>query len=165
MRKWIETISPKSLHDNFGIYNGEWMKQMDRCWNSDDNMYQVTSRLLITEWGKVEHAVINKIVSSNDDTFLSSDGSRDIPWAEKQAIKNELFGKDRVAIEVFPEDKHLVDVADCYHLWILPKGFKMPFGIHPLKDVKCKVVNRGVPKDLTSLANNTKMLIDNKNNN
>ena len=54
-----------------------------------------------------------------------------------------MFGVDRIAIEVFPEEKRLVDVMDCYHLWILPKYFEMPFGIHP-KDKKCKVVNRGV---------------------
>ena len=125
---------------------------MDRCWWSDDG-YQVTSRLLFTEWGKVEHAAITykpegfKVNSSIDEVInsLSNDGSRDIPWNVKQEIKNELWGKDRIAIEVFPQEKNLIDVQDIYHLWIMPKGFKMPFGIHPIKDVQCKVVNRGVP--------------------
>ena len=168
MRKWKETVSPKQANDYLNCYKGTWSKEMDRCWWSDDG-YQVTSRLLFTEWGKVEHAAIsyhpygfgdNKSLEEVLDEF-SNDGSRDIPWNIKQEIKNELWGKDRVAIEVFPTEKNLVDVQDCYHLWIMPKGFKMPFGIHPTKDVQCKVVNRGVPKIQNSgyLAENTRIMI------
>ena len=36
------------------------MPQMDRCWFSDDG-YQVTSRILITDWGKVKQCrVVNR---------------------------------------------------------------------------------------------------------
>ena len=58
--EWRETISPRFLHETIGVYNGIWMPQMDRCWNSNDG-YQVTSRILITEWGKVEHAAIARV--------------------------------------------------------------------------------------------------------
>ena len=51
-RVWKEGIAPKYLHDNFGAYHGIWMPQMDRCWFSDDG-YQVTSRILITDWGRL----------------------------------------------------------------------------------------------------------------
>ena len=140
-RKWVDTISPKAMNDMLGIYEAsEWHKQCDRCWMSDDG-YQVCSRLLRTEIGNVEHVTILK-TTDNMSEKLKGDGSLDIPWAVKQEIKNELFGKDMTAIEVFPEENRLVDVCDVYHLWILPKKFKMPFGIHP-KDTKCSVVNRG----------------------
>lgn len=153
MRKWKEGISPKQTNEILNCYHGTWMPQMDRCWYSDDG-YQVTSRLLFTEWGKVEHAAITYKPNGfkSDKTIeevlndMTNDGSRDIPWNVKQEIKNELWGKDRIAIEVFPQEKNLIDAQDCYHLWIMPKGFKMPFGIHPTRDVQCKVVNRGVPK-------------------
>lgn len=56
-RIWKETPSPAFLHAEFGVYQGMWMPQMDRCWMSDDGL-QVTSRLLMTKWGKVEHACI-----------------------------------------------------------------------------------------------------------
>lgn len=155
MRKWIETIPPKMMHDELGIYKGEWFPQMDRCWNSDDGVYQVCSRLIITKTGlKIEHATINVI--DKDNYYFSSNGERDIPWKEKQAIKNEIFGEDRIAIEVFPEESHLVDVMDIYHLWVLPKYFKIPFGIHPVKDEKCRVVNRGINKNL--VLDNTKKI-------
>ena len=37
---------------------------------------------------------------------------------------------DRVAVEVYPPESQLVDDADLYHLWVLPAGFELPFGLH-----------------------------------
>lgn len=151
-RVWKECLSPKYLHDEFGVYNGAWMPQMDRCWFSDDG-YQVTSRILITTWGKVEHAAIT--YKGYSETEFSMDGKLDIPWAVKQEIKNEVFGENRLAIEVFPTESNKVDVMDVYHLWVFPKGYALPFGIHPTKDKKCNVVNRGCPKDVSRLVENS----------
>lgn len=83
---------------------------------------------------------------------FSFNGERDIHWAVKQEIKNELFGENRVAIEVFPEEKSKIDAQDIYHLWVMTKGFKLPFGIHVKRDKQCEVINRGCPKDITRLA-------------
>lgn len=66
---------------------------------------------------------------------------RPIGWSEKMMIKNEIFGEDRVAIEVYPKQKNLVDSADVYHLWVFDKKFEMPFGIHP-REYR-KAINRG----------------------
>lgn len=134
MRKWIKCIPPKEMHERFGVYQGVWMPQMDRYWESDDGL-SVMSRLLKTKWGQVEHVTIKSLVGGI--------WSGDIPWAVKQEIKDELFGIRAAAIEVFPAKKHLVDVCDVYHLWVLPKGFEIPFGIHPYKDPQCEPVERG----------------------
>lgn len=150
-RIWKETMSPKFTNEMMGIYPGQWFNQMDRCWDSDDG-YEVTSRILITEWGKVEHVAIIRVTDDIDQAFSNS-GDRDIPWRIKQEIKNELFGEDRVAIEVFPEEKRKIDSVDAYHLWVFPKGYQLPFGIHP-KDTRCRVVNRGCPKNAMGLAMN-----------
>ena len=56
-------------------------------------------------------------------------------------IKNELFGEDRFAIEIYPKQDRLVDVTDTYHLWVFNKKYDPPFGIHP-KEYK-KAINRG----------------------
>ena len=109
-RTWTESVSPKYLHDNFGVYHGIWMPQMDRCWYSDDG-YQVTSRIIQTEWGRVEHAAITFCGGESTNQF-SSNGERDIPWSIKQEIKNELFGEKRLAIEVYPTEKNKVDIMD-----------------------------------------------------
>ena len=106
-RIWKETIPPIFLHENFGIYQGIWMPQMDRCWMSNDGI-QVMSRLLRTKWGKVEHASITVPCT------LTSNGENDLPWKTKMEIKNELFGENRLAIEVFPKMRNLVDVMDVY---------------------------------------------------
>lgn len=156
-RKWSETLSPKYMHDTLGVYQGVWMPQMDRCWNSNDG-YQVMSRLINTDWGKVEHATIIKL--TKDGTQFSMNGERDIPWSVKQEIKNEIFGEKRLAIEVFPKEANLVDVMDVYHLWVFPKDFDLPFGIHPFRDKPGRPINRGYPKDITQLVENQKEYID-----
>ena len=135
--KWIETITPKQAVEELGMPYHGWMREMDRAWISDDAHYSVMSRLLRTEWGKVERVTITAAEGVGQ-----SDGSGDIPWAVKMQIKNELFGEKRLAIEVFPTQDRLVDVCDCYHLWVFEKGFQLPFGIHP-RDAKTVPVNRG----------------------
>ena len=112
------------------------MPYMDRYWESDDG-YSVMSRLVRTECGVVEHVTILNMVTSGE-----------VPWSVKQEIKNELFGDRRVAIEVYPDVKNLVDVCNVYHLWVLPKGMKMAFGIHPTRDELGVPVERGYDCDL-----------------
>jgi len=108
MRKWIGKPSPKSRHVGTG-----WFGELDRAYSNGE--YAVMTRQVSTEWGDVIHACIRHISST------------DIPWAEKQRIKNELFGNSRTAIEVFPAESELVDEANMYHIWILPEGMKLPF--------------------------------------
>lgn len=95
--KWTETITPKQAAEELGVPYHGWMREMDRAWISEDQKYSVMSRLLRTEWGKVEHVTITAAEGVG-----RSDGSGDIPWAVKMEIKNDLFGKKRVAVEVFP---------------------------------------------------------------
>ena len=133
-RIWHKTIPPKKAQEVLNIYSGVWMPQLDRAWESEDG-YTVMSRQIKTAWGVVEHITVDR---------LGGDGfGGDIPWKIKQEIKDELFGFQRTAIEVFPSKKNLVDARDVYHLWLLPKDFKMPFGIHPFRDVQCDPVERG----------------------
>ena len=151
MGEWIKAIPPKMLHDQFGVYRGQWMPEMDRCWIRKEDGVCVSSRLLHTDWGNVEHVTITR---KSDSFKVTADGSKGFSWAEKQEIKNELFGVRRTAIEVFPAEDRLVDTADVYHLWVFDKKFRLPFGIHP-KEYQ-KAVNRGYSmsqKELEDLQN------------
>ena len=145
MGTWIKGVPPKMLHDKFGIYKGFWMPEMDRCWIRKEDHVCVCSRLIRTEWGNVEHVTITKGIQTeilnNLDLSKIKDGSGGFTWAEKQEIKDELFGKNRVAIEVYPKENRLVDSADVYHLWVFDKKFDLPFGIHPKETIHA--VNRG----------------------
>lgn len=112
MGKWIGRPSPKSKR----IGNG-WFAELDRVYSSEDGQYAVMTRPVETEWGRLIHACIRNVEGT------------DIPWAEKQRIKDELLGTDRTAIEVFPASSDLVDEANMYHLWVLPAGMRLPFTI------------------------------------
>lgn len=115
--RWIEKPSPKSMRQGNG-----WFGQMNRCYVYD-KQYCAMTREIKTRWGKVIHAGMR-----------NTEGT-DIPWAEKQFIKNSLFGKEKVAIEVFPKESRLVDAAMFYHLWIFEDtNFELPFGIHDLDE-------------------------------
>lgn len=72
-----------------------------------------------TDWGIVDHLLIRR----HDQAPIRL-------WTDLQRIKNEVAGTDRTAIEVFPAEPDLVDQANLYHLWVLPVGFDLPFGLH-----------------------------------
>jgi len=133
---WIRCITPDQVHKTFSLYQNSWMKEMDRCWIRKEDGVCVSSRLLRTEWGKIEHVTITHQSPSNSGNGFT--------WAEKQQIKDELFGTNRVAIEVFPKQDRVVDVCDVYHLWVFDKKFDMPFGIHP-KEYKPAIKRGSVP--------------------
>ena len=139
---WIKAVAPKMLHDKFGVYLGQWMPEMDRCWMDFDRGYQVCSRMINTkQFGTVEHVTITRLHENPNEFSISSGGSAAIGWSEKMMIKDELFGEDRFAIEVYPKKENLIDVSDVYHLWVFNKKYDMPFGIHPRE---CsKAINRG----------------------
>ena len=150
---FIKAITPRTMHEVCGLYHGNWNKEMDRCWEDFDRGYSVCSRMIYTkQYGNVEHVTITK-THRKGDPILATGGMRPIGWSEKMMIKNEIFGEDRVAIEVYPKQKNLVDSADVYHLWVFDKKFEMPFGIHP-REYK-KAINRGDlklnPKELALL--------------
>ena len=137
MSTWIKSPPPKMVHDYMNVYHGQWTPEMDRCWTCKENGTIVCSRLIRTKWGNVEHVTITK----HNNGLPTMDGSGDLSWSEKYQIKNELFGENRVAIEIFPKADKLIDTCDVYHLWVFDKKFEMPFGIHPKEYTKA--VNRG----------------------
>lgn len=49
-------------------------------------------------------------------------------WRHFQQIKNELCGKEREAVEIFPAESRLIDTSNQYHLWVLPEGERVPCG-------------------------------------
>jgi len=47
----------------------------------------------------------------------------DITWDELQEIKRQAGYGDAVAVEIFPKDKDIVNVANMRHLWVIPYEF------------------------------------------
>ena len=114
-RKWLREHSPKEMKVGSG-----WFSQFDKVFVDCDRQYCVMSREIETGWGKVTHACMRNADST------------DIPWAEKFSIKNDLYGSERIGVEVFPKESALVDAANMYHLWVFDKKFKLPFNLKEL---------------------------------
>lgn len=83
-----------------------------------NKFYTVEKKLLQPELG--EAGAIWLSVKHNDRRAI-----RD--WRHLQRIKNELAGKEREGIDIFPPESQLVDTANQYHIWVLPEGQSTPF--------------------------------------
>jgi hypothetical protein len=62
-------------------------------------------------------------------SFKRKDRTAVRDWRHFQAIKNEVAGPDREAIEIFPPESQLYDAANEYHLWVLPPGQQSSLGM------------------------------------
>lgn len=63
------------------------------------------------------------IVLSNDRHIaLCRKDGKVVSWSEKMLIKNELFGNETMAIEIYPPQSKLVDNENVYHLWLVEQG-------------------------------------------
>lgn len=59
-------------------------------------------------------------------TVCRTDRHEGISWDELQQIKKEIGRGDQWAVEVFPSELHVVDVAHMRHLWFVPTS-TIPF--------------------------------------
>lgn len=83
-----------------------------------NRLYSVQFSKEQSAWGEITHLWIRR----HDES--------DVSWANKMRIKEELCGDRRFAVEVFPPRDNLVDQANMYHIYVLPTGFQLPFGLH-----------------------------------
>ena len=54
------------------------------------------------------------------------DGTDGITWDELQNIKNEVFGKEAWAFEIFPPESELINTRNVRHLWLAKDGKFLP---------------------------------------
>ena len=92
--------------------DGTWSREFSRIATND--LFAVLVRDLPD--GAI-HAMISTLPSGNPPG-----------WAEKQKIKDTLFGA-RWAVECFPPRARLVDGAEAYHLWVLPADTAWPYDL------------------------------------
>ena len=104
----------------------ELQKELDKqeIWVND--IYQVN----VLRGKDCDQYVHNKLLKGKCDYITIKTHKKEAirDWRHFQQIKNELCGKDREAVELFPSEERLVDTANQYHLWVLPKGQTMCFG-------------------------------------
>jgi hypothetical protein len=44
-------------------------------------------------------------------------------WRVLQDIKNEIAGRERIAVEIYPAESRVIDTANIYHLWVFEEGY------------------------------------------
>ncbi len=85
-------------------HRDSWFFLMTEAWVSDT--YMVMSRVKCG----IRHIAMCR-----------TDGDK-MEYLEKFDIKNELFGDDVKAVEIFPPKNELVDDKNVYHLWVFENG-------------------------------------------
>lgn len=56
-----------------------------------------------------------------------------IAWDTLQRLKRECGRGDWEAVEIYPADADVVNVANMRHLWVFKNGLKLPFGFGRFK--------------------------------
>ena len=65
-------------------------------------------------------------LSVNKTTMLPNGRWDDgLVWDELQEIKRQLGYGDSQAVEIYPEDRNIVNVANMRHLWVLPERLNL----------------------------------------
>jgi len=80
-----------------------------------NNIYIVQVFNKDTSWGPMKKALIRR----NDEAPIHS-------WQDLQRVKNEIFGPERIALEVYPRQSRLIDDANIYWLWVFHENTICP---------------------------------------
>lgn len=81
-----------------------------------------------TPWQGTLRVAIKHSGGSTPDEVMSREFTKPITWDDMQAIKDH-FWPERIAVEVFPPNDRIVNVADLRWMWVLPKGAVLPFNL------------------------------------
>lgn len=81
----------------------------------------IFSRLSTPDWPKSWRAAVC-VWFDRELGLISVEHDGSITWDELQDIKDRLAGSHRVAIEVYPPRKRVVNCAPIRHLWLLGPG-------------------------------------------
>jgi len=76
-------------------------------------------RVIVSKDYRDLYGALHASIRCNDNHKLS--------WKEKFDIKNALFGEEREAIEFYPKCSELVNLANVYHIYIIPDGKEIAF--------------------------------------
>lgn len=118
--RYLKSENKKFPVDPFEIPSWAWPD------NPQSNRIKVfRSREFLIQVFQEEQGIIRLSVNR---TLVGSDGRwrADISWDELQWLKAKCGYADSDAVEIFPRDSNIVDVANMRHLWVMPG--ELPFG-------------------------------------
>lgn len=103
---------PASKFDEMDLSKKDAPEWMTRCFRNNRYIVMINDNCLMTD-GRF---AIKAMVQKHDGLPIPNH------WSEMQKIKNEVFGKETMAIEFYPKDSELCDVANIYWLFIFEEG-------------------------------------------
>jgi hypothetical protein len=76
-------------------------------------------------WGSSQYTATVHYLDDNRDGFIevgihNYHRTTHVPWRHIQQIKNEVFGPDREAVQLFPAEDRLLDSANEYWIYVYP---------------------------------------------
>lgn len=111
--KWPEALSlipPDQWPDKAG-------KRVAEIWRSRDFLLQVFA----------EDSGVERLSICRTEIGKSGHWRENVSWDDLQRLKRECGRGDRDAIEAYPADDDVVNVANMRHLWVMPKGVRIGF--------------------------------------
>lgn len=112
-RRLLEKDNAKFPRALQSIPRSQWPsspRQPKEVWRSRDYLVQVYQ-----ETGEIERISVSSTTLQGD---RWADG---ITWDELMSLKRQCGRGDRDALEVYPADKDIVNVANMRHLWLPPQ--------------------------------------------
>lgn len=68
------------------------------------------------------------------------DGRPERDWEQLQVIKNELCHPLREGVEFYPNEALKINERNIYHIYVLPFGVELPFGMQKAMDRETRVL-------------------------
>jgi len=115
--------------------NSNLLTEDDETWINDK--YQVNIKFLEKKKGLGKEGWIWLSIKSKNKKVI-----RD--WRIFQKIKNMLAGEEREGVELYPAESRLVDTSNQFHIFVMPKGDRFPFGYAERMLVKGHSVDEGI---------------------
>jgi len=80
------------------------------------------SKTFLVQASVEEHDIVRLSVNRTELVIETGHWQDGITWDELMRVKKECGYGDRWAVEVFPPDDEVVNVANIRHLWLLPNA-------------------------------------------
>ena len=95
-----------------------------------NNLYIASIHVRQTNVGVIELMSIRAMVAVN---------TKRLTWAEKNRIKNDVYGDDRVMLECYPAAWEGAK-DDAFWFWVQPVGVELPFAVGPNKKPEAQTI-------------------------
>lgn len=114
--QWPETLARVPLN-SFQEAAGKMTKPPIEVWRSRYFLVQIFSE---------DNGIMRMTVCRTEINETGERWKDNITWDDLQRLKRECFYGHRDAVEIYPRDVDIVNVANMRHLWLLPEP--LPFG-------------------------------------